>query len=151
MSFLGGQGEKAFLLLSACGGVKGAFYRQWLVPRHCSKRLQHPYPAPLGRKWRLKAASVAKRLKPSAVQGCCWTVLVFTSNSPLSASADCCLLYEIGKLSDLHKALQNLLGKGRRELDITLRRWGMWLQPEFPHVNQTSACPPGHLGLSYFI
>lgn len=150
MPFLGGQGGKAFLLLSACRGVKGAPYRRWLVPRHCSKCLQHPYPAPLGRKRRLKAASVAKRLEPSEVQGWIQTVLVSIPGSPLCASVDCCLIYKNGKIIwspplSTPKSARERKKRTRYNPQKVKNVASAWVSPcEYPY-------PPGYLGLSYFI
>lgn len=72
-----------------------------------------------GKKWRLKAASVAKELKPSAVQG--WTVLVPTPSCPLCTSADCCLIYQNGKIisSPPLSTLKSATERRKRKLDVS--------------------------------
>lgn len=124
--------EKLFFYSQPAVGLKkGASCRQRLVPRHCSKCLQHPYPAPPGKNGRLKAASAAEELKPSAMQG--WTVLVPIPSSPLCASADCCLIYQNGNmilsppLSTLKSAMER-----KKRIRCILRKWCMWLQLGFP-------------------
>lgn len=94
-SFLQGYGKTAFLPLPACRGVKGASYRQRLVPTHRSKCFQHPFPASLGRKGRLSADSVAKWLETLTVQGWSLTALSSTLSPPLFV--DCCPVSKNGK------------------------------------------------------